>query len=116
MKTSSTLVYIKDNDHIVMKWFHPRLRLIINVVGGQSPQESVVSAIYQASRHHDEENDDPNESSDWLHRNDEYVRRQRPPLTPLQTESSNGIVINTGPIHLTKTLYTFLGVEIESNL
>lgn len=59
-----------------------------------------VSAIYQASRHDGKENGDPNESSDWLHRNDEYVRQQRSPLMSLHTESSNGVVINTGPVHL----------------
>ena len=59
-----------------------------------------VSAIYEASRHDGKENGDPNESSDWLHRNDEYVRQQRSPLMSLHTESSNGVVINTGPVHL----------------
>jgi hypothetical protein len=70
--------------------------LKIKVAAGKSPQESGVSAICQASIHCDKENDDPIESSDWLHRNDEYVRKQRPPLMPLQTEGSNSTIINTG--------------------
>jgi hypothetical protein len=37
-----------------------------DVVGRQSPEESDVSAIYQGSKHHGKENDDPNESSHWL--------------------------------------------------
>ncbi|KAG0553220.1 hypothetical protein BDA96_01G576000 [Sorghum bicolor] len=30
-----------------------------------------------------QENIDPTDSMDWLHRNDQYVRKQRPPLAPL---------------------------------
>lgn len=63
-----------------------------NVAGGNSPEPSGVSEIC----HRDQENDDPNDSGKWLHRNDEYVRRRQPPLSPLQTEGSNGTVTNTG--------------------
>jgi hypothetical protein len=45
------------------------------VSGEKSPQESGVSAICQASIHHCQENDDPIESMDWLHRNDQYVSK-----------------------------------------
>ncbi|KAG0523409.1 hypothetical protein BDA96_07G121000 [Sorghum bicolor] len=67
-----------------------------DVVGRQSPEESDVSAIYKGSKHHGKENDDPNESSHWLHRNDDYMRQKRPPFRLCQTESSNGIIINSG--------------------
>ena len=70
--------------------------IIISVTGRKSPQESGVFAICQASIHRDQENDAPIESREWLHRNDDYVRKQRPPLMPLQTESPNGAIINTG--------------------
>jgi hypothetical protein len=68
-------------------------------VAGAKSQETGVSYICQASIHRGQENDDPNESMDWLHRNDQYVRKQIPPLTPLQTEVSNGTIINTGMLH-----------------
>jgi hypothetical protein len=68
-------------------------------VAGAKSQETGVSDICQASIHRGQENDDPNESMDWLYRNDQYVRKQRPPLTPLQTEGSNGTIINTGMLH-----------------
>ena len=68
----------------------------LKVAGGKTPEESGVSAICQASIHRDQQNDNPIESNDGLHRNDEYVRKQRPPLRSLQTKSSNGTVINTG--------------------
>jgi len=52
----------------------------LKVTGGKSPQECGVSAICQASTCRDKENDDPNETREWLHRNDEYVRKPRPTL------------------------------------